>query len=171
MELAAKRVRFRLAFSAEGTEEIRAMCERLLANLRLAVAVFMTGDPHAAAKLIPEKKVFRELERHATETHFIRLRKGSREGYRFYRRETADDWLRGVPRSGYGTGNGRYGVIARSQRCRTHFHPPWLAKPFQWLRLIIGATLPTGTAKIRHRYLKTPPDGGTCRLSDSCAAG
>jgi phosphate:Na+ symporter len=74
MELAAKRVRFRLAFSAEGTEEIRAMCERLLANLKLAIAVFMTGDAHSAAKLIAEKEVFRGLERHATETHFARLR-------------------------------------------------------------------------------------------------
>ncbi|WP_342241256.1 Na/Pi cotransporter family protein [Inquilinus sp. OTU3971] len=79
MELAAKRVRFRLAFSAEGTEEIRAMCERLLANLKLAVAVFMTGDARAAARLIAEKEVFRELERHATETHFLRLREGRLE--------------------------------------------------------------------------------------------
>jgi phosphate:Na+ symporter len=74
MELAAKRARFRLAFSAEGTEEIRAMCERLLANLKLAIAVFMTGDAHSAARLIAEKEVFRGLERHATETHFARLR-------------------------------------------------------------------------------------------------
>ncbi len=79
MELAAKRVRFRLAFSAEGTEEIRAMCERLLANLKLAIAVFMTGDAHTAARLIAEKEVFRELERHATETHFARLREGRLE--------------------------------------------------------------------------------------------
>ncbi|WP_064742187.1 Na/Pi cotransporter family protein [Inquilinus limosus] len=79
MELAAKRVRFRLAFSAEGTEEIRAMCERLLANLKLAVSVFMTGDAHTAARLIAEKEVFRELERHATETHFLRLREGRLE--------------------------------------------------------------------------------------------
>jgi phosphate:Na+ symporter len=79
MELAAKRVRFSLAFSVEGTEEIRAMCERLLANLKLAVAVFMTSDPHAAARLIAEKEVFRELERHATETHFGRLREGRLE--------------------------------------------------------------------------------------------
>jgi phosphate:Na+ symporter len=79
MELAAKRVRFRLAFSAEGTEEIRAMCERLLANLKLAVAVFMTSDAHAAARLIAEKEVFRELERHATEAHFLRLREGRLE--------------------------------------------------------------------------------------------
>ncbi|WP_225769562.1 Na/Pi cotransporter family protein [Inquilinus sp. Marseille-Q2685] len=79
MELAAKRVRFRLAFSDEGMEEIRAMCERLLANLKLAIAVFMTGDAHAAARLIAEKEVFRELERHATETHFGRLREGRLE--------------------------------------------------------------------------------------------
>ncbi len=55
------------------------MCERLVANLKLAVAVFMTGDAHTAAKLIAEKEVFRELERHATETHFARLREGRLE--------------------------------------------------------------------------------------------
>ena len=79
MELAAKKIRFQLTFSPEGMAEIRTMCERLLANLKLAIAVFMTGDAHSAAKLIGEKDVFREMERHATETHFARLRDGRSE--------------------------------------------------------------------------------------------
>jgi len=79
MELATKKIRFRLTFSPEGTEEIHAMCERLLGNLKLAIAVFMTGDVHSAARLIAEKEVFRELERQAIETHFARLREGRPE--------------------------------------------------------------------------------------------
>jgi len=79
MELATKRIRFRLTFSPEGTGEIHAMCERLLGNLKLAVAVFMTGDVHAAARLIAEKEVFRDLERQATDAHFERLREGRPE--------------------------------------------------------------------------------------------
>ena len=55
------------------------MCERLLGNLKLAIAVFMTGDVHSAARLIAEKEVFRELERQAIETHFARLREGRPE--------------------------------------------------------------------------------------------
>lgn len=79
MELATKRIRFRLTFSPEGTEEIHAMCERLLGNLKLAIAVFMTGDVHSAARLIAEKEVFRELERQASDAHFARLREGRPE--------------------------------------------------------------------------------------------
>jgi phosphate:Na+ symporter len=79
LELAAKKIRYHLNFSAEGLVEINAMCDRLLANLKLGIAVFMSGDAHAAAKLIGEKEVFRELERHATETHFARLREGRTE--------------------------------------------------------------------------------------------
>jgi phosphate:Na+ symporter len=79
MELATKKIRFRLTFSAEGTEEIHAMCERLLSNLKLAIAVFMAGDVHSAARLIAEKDVFRELERQATDAHFARLREGRPE--------------------------------------------------------------------------------------------
>lgn len=79
LELATKKIRFRLTFSPEGTEEIQTMCERLLGNLKLAIAVFMSGDVHSAARLIAEKEVFRELERQATDTHFARLREGRLE--------------------------------------------------------------------------------------------
>lgn len=74
--LAQKRLRRGLAFSVEGQADIRAMFERLEGNLRTAAAVFMTHDARAARRLLAEKEVFRDLEVHATEAHFGRIRAG-----------------------------------------------------------------------------------------------
>ena len=52
------------------------MHEHLLAQLRLAVAVFMAEDLQAALRLVEEKERFRELERSATDAHFTRLMAG-----------------------------------------------------------------------------------------------
>ncbi len=75
-ELIAKRMRLKLTLSAEGLNEIDAMFARLLDHLRLAVAVFMSGDLGAARKLVAEKEQFRDLERESTEKHFLRVREG-----------------------------------------------------------------------------------------------
>ncbi len=72
----AKRGKRNLAFSAEGTAELRAMLRRLATNVRTAAAVFMTGDVRAARELLGEKEVFRDLETRATEAHFARIRAG-----------------------------------------------------------------------------------------------
>jgi phosphate:Na+ symporter len=76
MELAAKKIKRGLSFSSEGFAEIREMLARLNENLRLALAVFMTGDVASAQRLVQQKEVFRDLERDATESHFTRLREG-----------------------------------------------------------------------------------------------
>jgi phosphate:Na+ symporter len=72
----ARRAKRNLAFSAEGTAEIRQMLQRLATNVRTAAAVFMTGDVRAARELLGEKEVFRDLETRATEAHFARIRAG-----------------------------------------------------------------------------------------------
>jgi phosphate:Na+ symporter len=72
----AKRAKRNLAFSTEGTAEIREMLRRLATNVRTAAAVFMTDDIRAARGLLGEKEVFRDLEAHATEAHFARIRAG-----------------------------------------------------------------------------------------------
>jgi phosphate:Na+ symporter len=72
----AKRVKRNLAFSAEGTTELRQMLRRLATNMRTAAAVFMTSDVRAARELLGEKEVFRDLETRATEAHFVRVRAG-----------------------------------------------------------------------------------------------
>jgi len=76
MALAAKQLKRGLAFSVEGQAEIRAMLERLVGNVHTAAAVFMTDDARAARSLLGEKEVFRDLEAHATEAHFARVRAG-----------------------------------------------------------------------------------------------
>jgi phosphate:Na+ symporter len=79
MSIAAKRLKRGLAFSAEGQEEIRNMLERLAGNVQTAAAVFMPADARAARGLLGEKEVFRDLEAHATEAHFARIRAGRLE--------------------------------------------------------------------------------------------
>src|SRR5262249_54747635 len=79
MAHAAKRLKRGLTFSPEGAGEIRAMLDRLDANLRVASAVFMTDDARAARRLAAEKKAFRDLEALATDGHFARLRSGRLE--------------------------------------------------------------------------------------------
>jgi len=79
IELAEKKIKRKLRFSAEGFEEICALHGRLLDNLKLALSVFMTGDEATARRLIEEKVQFRELERAAAERHLGRLREGRPE--------------------------------------------------------------------------------------------
>ncbi|HZT89418.1 MAG TPA: Na/Pi cotransporter family protein [Stellaceae bacterium] len=76
MNVAARRLKRGLAFSAEGQAEIRTMLERLAGNVQSAAAVFMTNDARAARRLLGEKEVFRDLEARATEAHFARIRAG-----------------------------------------------------------------------------------------------
>ena len=79
MELAQKKIKNSLKFSTEGLAEICAMHKRLLDNFALALNVFMSGDVKLARQLLGEKVTFRELERHASESHLARLRSGKLE--------------------------------------------------------------------------------------------
>jgi phosphate:Na+ symporter len=76
MELAGKKTKYGLKFSAEGAKEIDDIHRRLNANVQLAMNVFMTGDLALARKLFAEKQVFRILEKTASENHLQRLREG-----------------------------------------------------------------------------------------------
>ena len=62
MELAAKKIRNRYAFSPEGMAELRAFHARVLENLRLALNVFTTRDITLARRLVAEKTAMREAE-------------------------------------------------------------------------------------------------------------
>jgi phosphate:Na+ symporter len=79
MELAAKKIKHRYAFSAEGMADIRDFHARVIANLQLAMNVFATGDVNLARRLLGEKTALRDLERRAAESHFARLREGRAE--------------------------------------------------------------------------------------------
>lgn len=79
MELAAKKIKNRYAFSAEGTAELRAFHARVLDNLRLALNVFTTRDITLARRLVAEKTAMREAEARAADSHYARLREGRPE--------------------------------------------------------------------------------------------
>ena len=76
MELAGKRIKNRLAFSAEGLGELKAFHARVLENLRLALNVFTTRDITLARRLVAEKTAMREAEARAADSHYARLREG-----------------------------------------------------------------------------------------------
>jgi phosphate:Na+ symporter len=79
MELAAKKIRNRYAFSPEGMAELRAFHARVLENLRLALNVFTTRDITLARRLVAEKTAMREAEAKAADSHYARLREGRTE--------------------------------------------------------------------------------------------
>ncbi|WP_137390733.1 Na/Pi cotransporter family protein [Rhodoligotrophos defluvii] len=79
MEIAAKRIKRGVTLSAEGMAELDDMFARVQNDMKLATAVFLTGDLDAARQLFEEKEHFRELERLANERHFQRVREGRKE--------------------------------------------------------------------------------------------
>ena len=79
MELAAKKAKNRLSFSAQGLAELRAFHQLVMDNLRLAYNVFATRDIALARRLLASKSTIREAEQRAAESHFARLREGRPE--------------------------------------------------------------------------------------------
>jgi phosphate:Na+ symporter len=78
-ELATKKIKRNLQFSNDGADELAAFHKRILDNLKLALAVFMSGDVGEARKLIAEKAQLRNAELAAAERHLERLREGRPE--------------------------------------------------------------------------------------------
>ena len=72
-----KKIRKSRSFSEAGMGEICHLHERLLANLRLAMSVFLDGHARDARKLLEEKARFRDLERAYAANHIGRLREHS----------------------------------------------------------------------------------------------
>ena len=78
-ELAAKKIKRKIEFSAEGAAELAAFHKRILDSLRIAFGVFMSGDANQAHQLISEKAQVRNAELLAAESHLERLREGRPE--------------------------------------------------------------------------------------------
>ncbi len=76
MELAAKKIKGQTMFSTEGAQEIDDFHNRIIANLDLAMSVFMSGDINLARKLIQEKAEVRHEEKRFTDSHFARIGAG-----------------------------------------------------------------------------------------------
>lgn len=69
-----KKIRKNRSFSDAGMAEITALHERLMANLRLAMSVFLDGHVRDAKKLLEEKARFRDMEHEYAAAHITRLR-------------------------------------------------------------------------------------------------
>ena len=76
MELAAKKIKKRYAFSPEGAAELRAFHGHVVDHMRLALNVFATRDVPLARRLLQEKTKVRTAEFEATDRHFSRLKQG-----------------------------------------------------------------------------------------------
>jgi phosphate:Na+ symporter len=74
--MATKMAKRGVIFSDSGRDELQRIVDRLIANVRAAASLFMTGDERAARQLAAEKEAFRALEADATDAHFERLRLG-----------------------------------------------------------------------------------------------
>jgi len=68
-----KKIRKNRSFSEAGMAEICHLHERLMANLRLGMSVFLDGHVHDARKLLEEKARFRDLEHDYAARHIARL--------------------------------------------------------------------------------------------------
>ena len=68
-----KKIRKNRSFSEAGMTEICQLHERLLANLRLGMSVFLEGHVRDAQKLLEEKARFRDLEHQYAASHIARL--------------------------------------------------------------------------------------------------
>jgi phosphate:Na+ symporter len=69
-----KKIRKNRSFSEAGMTEICHLHERLLANLRLGMSVFLAGHVRDAQRLLEEKARFRDLEHEYAASHIARLR-------------------------------------------------------------------------------------------------
>ncbi|MBS0294519.1 MAG: Na/Pi cotransporter family protein [Proteobacteria bacterium] len=68
-----KKIKKGRQFSHAGLQELNEMHDHLIANLRLAMSVFLTSNLRDAQKLLEEKTRFRELELAYSATHLNRL--------------------------------------------------------------------------------------------------
>ncbi|CDF95532.1 MULTISPECIES: Na/Pi cotransporter family protein [unclassified Pseudomonas] len=65
----------RLSFSEVGLEELAGLHSHLIANLRLGLSVFLSGDRESARQLLREKRRFRAQERRMAHAHVSRLQR------------------------------------------------------------------------------------------------
>jgi phosphate:Na+ symporter len=73
LDIEDKKIKKGRKLSTAGMEEIHELHQHLLNNLRLAMSVFLNGNPREAQKLLEEKVRFRDLELAYSATHLNRL--------------------------------------------------------------------------------------------------
>ncbi len=66
-----------LEFTSEGWNELLAFHASVMANARLAFNVLVSRDRETALQIVHEKDRLRDLEKHSSQSHFLRLRDGT----------------------------------------------------------------------------------------------
>ncbi|MCW3477269.1 Na/Pi cotransporter family protein [Limobrevibacterium gyesilva] len=72
-ELARRKAKRQVSFTAEDRADLAAFHANVLEDLRLALSTFMAEDPRGARQLLDAKRRLSELERTATRAHLARL--------------------------------------------------------------------------------------------------
>lgn len=75
-EVAIKKAKRQVSFSAEGLGEILELYEKTIANMQLSQSVFLTRDPQLARRLVAAKVEVRRLEAQSSKAHLQRVRLG-----------------------------------------------------------------------------------------------
>ncbi|GLS87122.1 sodium:phosphate symporter [Cypionkella aquatica] len=75
-EIALKKARKKLSFSAEGLAEIKDFYAHTRENLQMAQAIFLSRDPQMARRLLDQKVIIRKIEAQSAEHHLNRVRAG-----------------------------------------------------------------------------------------------
>jgi phosphate:Na+ symporter len=76
MELAQKKIKGKLRFSEEGTDELLTLHRSVTDSYHRAQALFVSSNPQTAERMLEDKQIVRQLEREARERHLSRLRQG-----------------------------------------------------------------------------------------------
>ncbi|MEO5807872.1 Na/Pi cotransporter family protein [Devosia sp.] len=75
-EIAVKKTKRQLFFSADGLREIVELYEKTITNMQLSQSVFLTRDPQLARRLVAAKVDVRRLEAQSSKAHLHRVRLG-----------------------------------------------------------------------------------------------
>jgi phosphate:Na+ symporter len=81
MELAEKKRRKNVAFSADGWREITEFHRMVVENFRLAITALASGDLDLGKKVLRHKKHLAEIEQEYGQRHLLRLHQGLRESF------------------------------------------------------------------------------------------
>ncbi len=77
MDLAGKMIKNRASFSEAGLKELQEFHQRIVANLDLALNIFLSRDENLAKELLRQKTEIRDLELEFVERHFNRVSSGA----------------------------------------------------------------------------------------------
>lgn len=80
-DLAQKKVRLNITFTAQGADELEDFFAKVRENLLIADTAFTSRDRELAQKLLTHKEFIREYDRALRDRHFARLKSGEARAY------------------------------------------------------------------------------------------